>query len=127
MNYEREFQSLLDKMKEVHDAKSDDYAVDGDRFSNFRLSELIDVPVWKGIVIRMGDKYSRICEFCKKEEYSVKDESVEDTLLDLANYALLCLQAYRESKRGEAKVAINVKESNVVQYLKSCKGCECDE
>ena len=31
----------------------------------------------------------RISNFCKNRELTVKDESVKDTFLDLANYALI--------------------------------------
>ncbi len=99
MNTEKEFDELLQKMKEIHDSKSQDYARDEDRFSNFRLCELMGLPAWKGIIVRLGDKYSRISEFAKKESFEVKDESFEDTCIDGANYFLLLLQAYRDYKR----------------------------
>jgi len=90
-------------MKEIHDKKSADYAQDADRFSNFRLSELMGLPAWKGIIVRLGDKYSRVCEFAKKESFEVSDESFEDTCIDGANYFLLLLQAYRDHKERTQK------------------------
>ena len=39
--------------------------------------------------IRLGDKYSRFKTLLKAEVSEVNDESLEDTLLDLANYAMM--------------------------------------
>lgn len=38
--------------------------------------------------IRLGDKYNRICKLIKVEA-KVNDESIRDTLIDLANYAIM--------------------------------------
>lgn len=94
----QEFLDLLDKMREVALAKSHDYAGDKDPMSNFRMSELMGIAPWKAIVVRLGDKYSRIMNFCKKESLQVKDESIIDTLLDMANYSLLCIIMYNQEK-----------------------------
>jgi len=100
--FNAELDKLMSRMREILVAKGHDYAGADDRFSNFRLCEAMGIPVWKGIVIRMSDKLSRIFCFAKTDIFKVKDESVEDTLLDLANYCLLCLCAYREesAKKG---------------------------
>ena len=39
--------------------------------------------------IRLGDKLNRFKSLTKKEKQEVKDESVRDTLIDLANYAIM--------------------------------------
>lgn len=92
------FGELLERMAQISKAKSHDYSGDEDPMSNFRQCEAMGLPAWKGIVVRLTDKLSRIQNFCKKESLQVKDESVEDTLLDMANYALLCIIMYRETK-----------------------------
>jgi hypothetical protein len=88
-------------MKEIHDKKCHDYAKEEDRFSNFRLSELSGIPAWHGILIRIGDKFSRLSEFAKNNEFAVEDENIEDTFIDMANYALLGLMAYKDMRRRE--------------------------
>lgn len=98
---EKEFDALLQKMKEIHDKKSSDYAEDEDRFSNFRLCEIGGIPAHTGIWIRLGDKYSRVGQFLQKGSFKVEDESFEDTCIDGANYFLLLLQCYRDFKRRE--------------------------
>jgi len=90
--------ALLDQIKSIAIKKSHDYAGDVDPMSNFRLCETAGIPAWKGIVVRLGDKLSRIMNFAKKGELKVSDESVEDTCIDLAAYSLLCLIMYREFK-----------------------------
>lgn len=48
--------------------------------------------------IRLEDKLNRLKSLCKNEA-QVKDESLEDTLMDLANYAIMTLV---ERKRNQA-------------------------
>jgi len=100
MKFHEEF---CQKMIEITKAKNHDYAgaVD-DPFNNFRhIGNLVgDVAgnvsgtgpldiVAVGFLTRMSDKFSRIGSFIAKGELKVKDESVADTLLDLANYSAL--------------------------------------
>jgi hypothetical protein len=68
--------------------KNADYANSDDPFANFRLSEMVGVPVERGILVRMTDKIRRIANLLDRDP-EVADESVDDTLADLANYALI--------------------------------------
>ncbi len=90
-----DFDALLQRMADICRAKNHDYARPGDFYSNFRSVEQLDIPAWKGILVRMSDKWSRIVELSVKDA-AVTDESIEDTLLDLANYALICILMRRE-------------------------------
>ena len=45
------FYELLDKMKEIHSNKNHDYSGEGDPFRNFRMSEEMGIPSWKGCLI----------------------------------------------------------------------------
>lgn len=83
------------KLVEITKAKNADYSGAGDDpFNNFRHignlihSDDIDM-VAAGFLTRMSDKFSRIGSFVAKGELQVKDESVTDSLLDLANYSIL--------------------------------------
>ena len=87
---------LLEEMKATHDAKRHDYASTEDVFANFRHCEIAGIPAWKGVCVRISDKFSRIMGFAKKGKLKVKDESVKDTLIDMANYALIALILYEE-------------------------------
>lgn len=90
------------KMRAILAAKNADYAGDaGSPFSNFKNVETLGVcSVEQGFLTRMTDKLSRLASLLKPRatEAKVKDESVTDTLLDLANYCIL-LAAYIEDEK----------------------------
>lgn len=46
--------------------------------------------------IRLGDKFNRVSSLIKKGEFKENDESLEDTLLDLAGYSILGLKYLKE-------------------------------
>ena len=93
-----DFDALLRRMGEIHDAKRADYA-NNDPLGNFLEAERVGVTPLQGIMVRLGDKYTRACNLVKNNyEHQVKDETLEDTFLDLANYALLALLIYRREK-----------------------------
>ncbi len=87
------WESLYKRIKEIQEAKSADYTGGRDPHWNFSKSLNINLPVWKGILIRMQDKLSRLESFACTDTFKVKDESFEDTCLDLANYALILATA----------------------------------
>ena len=96
MNQSERFYELLEEMKTTHNAKRHDYASTEDVFANFRHCEIAGIPAWKGVAVRISDKFSRIMGFARKERLEVKDESIKDTLVDMANYALIALILYEE-------------------------------
>ena len=98
MKQSERFYELLEEMKRTHDAKRHDYASTEDVFANFRHCEIAGIPAWKGVAVRISDKFSRIMGFAKKEKLEVKDESIKDTLIDMANYALIALILYEEEE-----------------------------
>jgi hypothetical protein len=88
------FDDVLREMGEVHDRKNEDYAADGDPFSNFTgVAQMTGQPVDMVFFTMIGIKIMRL-----KELVGVgKDpnfESIDDTILDLANYAAIW-KAYR--------------------------------
>lgn len=94
------------KMIAITRAKNADYAGAGnDPFSNFRqIEHLLQSPgvVEIGFLTRMSDKFSRIGSFIAKGSLQVKDETVEDTLFDLANYCVL-LAGYLRSEKNSVQ------------------------
>lgn len=90
-------QGLL-KAIDIHTAKNHDYSEEKDPLSNFKSSEKFGLKPELGFMVRMSDKWARLCNFFRKGSYKVKDEKVTDTLIDLANYALL-LYAYLHEKK----------------------------
>lgn len=88
------------RMIDVTRAKNADYTgTSDDPFANFSRVEDIGIcSTEQGFLTRMFDKFSRITSFVQKGVLQVKDESVEDTLIDLANYCIL-MAGFIRSKR----------------------------
>jgi len=104
--YTHRFYELLEEIKALHDKKRHDYAQEADPFANFRLSELGGIDAWKGIAVRLGDKYSRLMSFIQKGELKFNDESIKDTLMDNAVYSLIALILYEESQENKDQMTI---------------------
>lgn len=95
----KEIREIYDDCVSIVERKNNDYAADHDPFKNFRFSELAGVSVEKAIIVRMLDKMSRISNLIENgKEIKVKDESVEDTLKDLANYSAILISYLRDTK-----------------------------
>ena len=94
--------SFCDKIKEITAKKNADYTgATDDPFANFKTTEHLGIcTAEQAFLTRMTDKMTRIATFVKKGTLQVADESVEDTLLDLSNYAIL-LACYIKSKRNK--------------------------
>lgn len=84
---------------QISKKKNADYTgINQDPFANFKSVEALGISTEAGFLTRMMDKMARIGSFISKGELQVKDESVTDTLSDLANYSCL-LAAYIKSKK----------------------------
>lgn len=95
-----DFITLLDKQKEIALKKNSDYAGERDFLGNFKMAEALGIKPSTGIAIRLSDKWSRVCQLIQKDKPAVKDESLEDTLLDMANYSILMILCLKE-EQGE--------------------------
>lgn len=81
-------ENLFTACYELMEKKNKDYSGKG-CFNNFILSEVLSgVPMKRGIMVRLGDKFARIKNLLDKENV-VKDESIYDTIQDLINYAAI--------------------------------------
>lgn len=90
---------LLEDMRQLHIKKNAGYAGDSaDRWANFRLSESFGVSPPLGVLVRMSDKWIRITNLIKNPSFDQVGESIDDTLLDLASYALIAICIRREGK-----------------------------
>lgn len=92
-----DFYKILDELRNLHSRKNRDYS-GNDPLSNLRMCERGGIPAWKGVIVRLTDKISRLLSFMQRESYEVKDESLEDTLRDAAIYSILAIILYRESR-----------------------------
>jgi hypothetical protein len=89
--------AILKELERLYLAKDNDYSC-GDSLGNFSEATRIGVPAWKGAFVRLQDKYTRACNLISGRESQVKDESLEDTLMDLANYSAIVLCLLRRER-----------------------------
>lgn len=96
-----QLREYTERMVATAEKKNADYAGASVKpFANFSHVEDLGIATTEqGFLTRMTDKLCRITTFAKKGVLQVSDESVEDTLLDLANYALL-MAAYVKAKKA---------------------------
>ena len=88
MWYDNHFKKYTDNLADILQAKNDAY---GDSFT-----KSIDEDGLLVLKIRLGDKFNRISSLIKRGELKENDESLEDTLLDLAGYSILGLKWLKE-------------------------------
>lgn len=86
--------NLCDGLKELYRTKNSDY---GNSYTKVR--EIMP----NSILVRLHDKLNRVTTLMLNKEagQEVKDESIEDTLRDLANYALMELMEREFEKQSE--------------------------
>lgn len=87
------FLDITDQMYETYEAKNHDY---DDAFG--KMYEKFGIV---SSAIRLTDKYNRFMSLIDKDS-KVKDESIEDTLLDMANYAIMTIIEMRFNKYEKA-------------------------
>lgn len=75
--------AICQKLNSVYKAKNHDY---GDSFGDtYKKLGIISA------VTRLSDKMNRLMSLAVNHDAQVKDEKIEDTLLDMANYAIMTL------------------------------------
>lgn len=89
------FENITKEMLDLYLKKNADY---GDSFS--RSLDEDGLLVSK---IRLNDKLSRFSKLITLNDHGgqVKDETIEDTLIDLANYAVMTIKWLREHNRKD--------------------------
>lgn len=72
---------ICEELHDLYKRKNADY---GDSFHKTFLEEQFAMPR-----IRLNDKLERFKNLSKTDKAQVADESIRDTLIDLANYAIM--------------------------------------
>lgn len=81
---------ICDYLNDLYKRKNTDY---GDSFHLSFVEEGMAMPR-----IRLGDKFNRFKSLSKNSTALVTDESIKDTLLDLANYAIMTVLEIEQSE-----------------------------
>lgn len=99
------FDQWLLELGDLHDRKNAGYAgeVDGDPLHNFRQAEKFGIPMYKGIAVRLSDKFSRFYSLMRNADNEKVGESIEDLMDDIAVYSGLFKQAYQAHMRSEKR------------------------
>ncbi len=94
--------SLCKDMHRLYEKKNADY---GDSFAQMRqrYPNVIGMKLW--------EKVNRLCTLLDSGKQEVLDESVEDTLMDIANYAIMELTE-RRVEHEKNKPRIGFKEGD---------------
>ena len=105
------YNSIISQMSKTYEAKNADYGDSvGDTYNKFG-----DVS----FLTRITDKYNRILSLSDKGECGeVKDESLDDTILDLANYCVLWLveRKYKAEQSYDKVANLALKEIDCTTF-----------
>lgn len=96
---------LCKQARDLMDKKNRDYAGNDGKepFANFTRVEAMGIcSTEQGFMVRLTDKMSRLSSILASGTNHVKDESFEDTMVDVINYIVL-LSAYKQDKRLKAQ------------------------
>ena len=104
-----EFLEALEKMKEVHIKKNEDYASDSNPFSNFDCSEyglsLFKNPRDGAFAWPIFTKLARLSTLLNSNK-EPNNESVEDSFIDIANYVLLWRADFIRRKKYQHQMLV---------------------
>ncbi len=93
MNKVQRHKEICLGLNELYARKNADY---GDSFHQTFVEEGMAMAR-----IRLGDKFSRFKTLSRGAEQKVQDESIKDTLLDLANYAIMTVLEIEEKENEQ--------------------------
>lgn len=85
MNRVQQYKTVQNEALELFSKKNNDY---GDAFATYGVI---------GVLVRIGDKISRLSNINKKGIQLVNDESIRDTLIDLHNYSAMAIMLMDEN------------------------------
>ncbi len=90
MNNVRRHQQIAEELSELYERKNRDY---GDSFHKSFLEEGMAMPR-----IRLGDKLNRFKQLTRNPDVqAVRNESIRDTLIDLANYTIMTIMELEDT------------------------------
>jgi len=101
-----QYEKVQKEAIELFKRKNADY---GDAFANYG-------PI--GVIVRMGDKISRLTNVTKNGVTMVNTESVRDTLIDLHNYAAMAVMLLDENNEFNSQCPTEPVEIPIIEKLK---------
>lgn len=109
-------ENICKELNALYEAKNADY---GDSFHLSYLEEGLAMAR-----IRLSDKLNRFKTLTKGQTQNVNDESIRDTLLDLANYAIMTIMEISHKSLEETKETAQIVHCNDCEhaYFKDMSG-----
>ncbi len=107
---DEKYLAILDELRELHLKKSADYGSDEDALANVRSAKDVDLPPSIGSWIRAKDKVHRIDRHFRKRR--LVNESVQDSLMDLASYCIITLRLLREEEAQGTVTSVQITNSD---------------
>lgn len=98
MSNVKQHKKICKELNDTYERKNTDY---GDSFSK----QFEEYGITSS-VIRIEDKFLRLKQLSKNEAL-VKDETIEDTLLDMANYAIMTVMELRDVEEEEVRPEVS--------------------
>jgi len=96
------FYSLLERMAEIHDRKSHDYASNDNPYGNYKfagqMSKLFDNPDDAGFLGRIAEKLYRLANLENGIGKTPSNETVEDTEIDICVITALWMASRKERR-----------------------------
>ena len=101
MNKVQKHKKICEELNSIYEKKNHDY---GNSFG-----ETFDKLGIISAITRISDKYNRLVSLCMlpDEERKVKDETISDTLIDMANYCIMTLIELDKNKPKQKKDTSN--------------------
>jgi len=87
-------------MAELHSAKASDYSGDEPMKDIKEVAEL-GIEPWVGVVVRMVHKFGRLKTLARGRQARCANETIVDTLMDIACYSLMAIILLEEKQKGE--------------------------
>lgn len=95
---EERFLLFVHEMNEIAIKKQGDYAVQDDVLSNFKkAASICNLPVEMNVLSQIGNKVARLGVLLTSDG-EPNNESIHDTLIDLANYVIILDLIINENK-----------------------------
>lgn len=103
---------VYQKARALSVSKGEDYSGKEDTLKNLKLAELMGLcSAEAGILVRLSDKLMRLVGFVHNGNFSVQDEKLLDTVVDVHNYIDLFYAVVKEKSEGTNDIINQMEES----------------
>lgn len=99
-----EFEAVVREVLDMHRRKGADYGTKEDFFANVSASVDWGISPWIGAMMRANDKVVRLQAAAKGS--TLQNEGIEDSLLDIATYAIIAVCLFRRETRAERRYLV---------------------